>query len=231
MAFTKKNYVDLTGLSTFKSSLLGTVINDSNKTTTSKTATIKAIADYVDSEVGDLSSAVTAELAKKVSSVTYDSTNKKLVYNKGGSTNTDIVTVATLKSAIGNFVKSGSGASAGLVPAPSTTAGTSKYLREDGTWVVPTDTKVTQNAVTDSDYTNFRPLIFGSSNSGTAGFTPSTVTDGVYACKGLYVRPSAGLIHATTFEGTLSDVNKVKVAGKVTLQYNSSTESLDFVFA
>lgn len=231
MEFTKKNYVDLTGLSTFKSSLLDTVINDTNKATTSKTATIKAIADYVDSEVEDLSSAVTAELAKKVSSVTYDSTNKKLVYNKGGSTNTDIVTVATLKSAIGNFVKSGSGASAGLVPAPSTTAGTSKYLREDGTWVVPTDTKVTQNAVTDSDYTNFRPLIFGSSNSGTAGFTPSTVTDGVYACKGLYVRPSAGLIHATTFEGTLSDVNKVKVAGKVTLQYNSSTESLDFVFA
>ena len=31
MALTKKNYVDLTGLSTFKSSLLGTVINDSNK--------------------------------------------------------------------------------------------------------------------------------------------------------------------------------------------------------
>ncbi len=77
MALTKKNYVDLTGLSTFKSSLLGTVINDANKTTTSKTATIKAITDYVDSEVGDLSSAVTEGLANKVSSVTYDSTNKK----------------------------------------------------------------------------------------------------------------------------------------------------------
>ncbi len=37
----------------------------------------------------------------------------------------------------GNFVKSGSGAKAGLVPAPSTTAGTSKYLREDGTWQIP----------------------------------------------------------------------------------------------
>ncbi len=36
-----------------------------------------------------------------------------------------------------NFVKSGSGAKAGLVPAPSTTAGTTKYLREDGTWTVP----------------------------------------------------------------------------------------------
>ena len=135
MALTKKNYVDLTGLSTFKSSLLGTVINDTNKTTTSKTATIKAIADYVDSEVEDLSSAVTAELAKKVSSVTYDSTNKKLVYNKGGSTNTDIVTVATLKSAIGAMTGATASASGamGLVPAPS--SGKQNYfLRGDGTW-------------------------------------------------------------------------------------------------
>ena len=135
MALTKKNYVDLTGLSTFKSSLLGTVINDSNKATTSKTATIKAIADYVDSEVEDLSSAVTAELAKKVSSVTYDTTNKKLVYNKGGSTNTDIVTVATLKSAIGTMTGATASANGaiGLVPAPS--SGKQNYfLRGDGTW-------------------------------------------------------------------------------------------------
>lgn len=40
-----------------------------------------------------------------------------------------------------NFVKSGAGAKAGLVPAPSTTVGTSKYLREDGTWQTPPDTK------------------------------------------------------------------------------------------
>ena len=135
MALTKKNYVDLTGLSTFKSSLLGTVINDSNKATTSKTATIKAIADYVDSEVEDLSSAVTAELAKKVSSVTYDTTNKKLVYNKGGSTNTDIVTVTTLKSAIGAMTGATASANGamGLVPAPS--SGKQNYfLRGDGTW-------------------------------------------------------------------------------------------------
>lgn len=36
-----------------------------------------------------------------------------------------------------NFVKSGSNAAAGLVPAPSTTAGTTKYLCENGTWAVP----------------------------------------------------------------------------------------------
>ena len=39
-----------------------------------------------------------------------------------------------------NFVKSGPNAKSGLVPAPSTTAGITKYLREDGTWQVPPDT-------------------------------------------------------------------------------------------
>lgn len=48
------------------------------------------------------------------------------------------------------FVKSGSGAKAGLVPAPSTTAGTTKYLREDGTWQVPPDTNTTYSAATTS---------------------------------------------------------------------------------
>ena len=47
-----------------------------------------------------------------------------------------------------NFVKSGSGAAAGLVPAPSTTAGTTKYLREDGTWQVPPDTNTTYSNMT-----------------------------------------------------------------------------------
>lgn len=46
-------------------------------------------------------------------------------------------TPPTANTTYSNFVKSGTGAKAGLVPAPSTTAGTTKYLREDGTWTVP----------------------------------------------------------------------------------------------
>ena len=42
-----------------------------------------------------------------------------------------------------NFVKSGSGAKSGLVPAPSITAGTTKYLREDGTWATPASRGIT----------------------------------------------------------------------------------------
>ena len=63
-----------------------------------------------------------------------------------------------------------------------------------------TDTKVTQSAVKDSDYTNYRSLIWGASNSATVGFTPSTVTDGVFSCTNLYVQPSSGTIFATKFK-------------------------------
>ena len=197
MALTKKNYVDLTGLSTFKSSLLGTVINDSNKATTSKTATIKAIADYVDSEVEDLSSAVTAEFAKKLSSVTYDSTNKKLVYNKGGSTNTDIVTIATLKSDIGTMTGATASANGaiGLVPAPS--SGKQNYfLRGDGTWAFLEGTTYTiasgdnngQIKVTPSSGSAYNVTVKGLNTAAYRGVdtTPTSGSTNVITSGGVY---------------------------------------------
>ena len=45
------------------------------------------------------------------------------------------------------FVKSGTKAKAGLVPSPPITAGTTKYLREDGTWAVPSSS-IPDDAVT-----------------------------------------------------------------------------------
>ncbi len=50
-----------------------------------------------------------------------------------------------------NFVKSGSTAKAGLVPQPPTTAGATKYLREDGAWAVPV---TVQNNLTSTSTTN-----------------------------------------------------------------------------
>ena len=67
-----------------------------------------------------------------------------------------------------------------------------------------TDTKVAQTAIIASNYTNWRPLIWGSSNSGTEGFTPSTITDGVYTAQTLSCQPSSGTIRANTFKGSLS---------------------------
>ena len=60
----------------------------------------------------------------------YDGTNWHLIGGNYIDTNTTY----------SNFVKSGPNAKSGLVPAPSTTAGITKYLREDGSWQVPPDT-------------------------------------------------------------------------------------------
>ena len=72
---------------------------------------------------------------------------KTITYTKGDDT-TGTLTTQDTNTTYSNFVKSGSGAAAGLVPAPSTTAGTTKYLREDGTWQVPPDHTYTVNNAT-----------------------------------------------------------------------------------
>ena len=83
-----------------------------------------------------------------------------------------------------NFVKSGTGAKAGLVPAPSTTAGTTKYLREDGTWQVPPNTNTTYGAGTGIGLSNttfyntgVRGVATGSKNGTMAVNTNGTVVD------------------------------------------------------
>lgn len=56
-----------------------------------------------------------------------------VTYNATGH----VTAAGTHTHTVPTFTKSGTSAAAGLVPAPSTTAGTTKYLREDGTWTVP----------------------------------------------------------------------------------------------
>lgn len=67
-----------------------------------------------------------------------------------------------------------------------------------------TDTKVTQTAVKSSDYTNWRTIPWGSSNSGSEGFTPTTAIDVMYSDPNLTYQPSSGTLRAKTFKGTLN---------------------------
>lgn len=76
------------------------------------------------------------------------------------------------------FVKSGSGAKAGLVPAPSTTAGTTKYLREDGTWAVPPDTNTIYTLPTASSST-LGGVKTTSTVTSTSGLTACPIISGV----------------------------------------------------
>lgn len=82
--------------------------------------------------------------------------------------------------------------------------GTSYNLVGDINTDTNTDTKVTQTAVKDSDYTNWRPLVLGSSNSSTEGFSPETVTDSVLTGTSFSAQPSTGTLKAKTFKGSLS---------------------------
>ena len=144
MAVSKKSYIDLLGLSKFKELLLKTSIDpDKDSSISNKTPTVGAIINYVNSVESEIVSAVDSSLNSKVNSVSYDTTNKKFTYTTGSGTS-DIVTVATLKSAIGAMTGATASASGtmGLVPAPS--SGKQNYfLRGDGTWVVPTNTTYT----------------------------------------------------------------------------------------
>ena len=76
------------------------------------------------------------------------------------------------------FVRSGANAASGLVPAPSTTAGTTKYLREDGTWSVPVDTTYTADNGIALSGTRFYNTGVRSVSSGTTNGTLSVNTNG-----------------------------------------------------
>lgn len=91
-------------------------------------ASQKAVKTYVDGQIPTVNNATLT--------IKQNNTSKG-TFTANASSNVEINLTDTTYS---NFVKSGSGAAAGLVPAPSTTAGTSKYLCEDGTWATPAGT-------------------------------------------------------------------------------------------
>lgn len=97
---------------------------------------------------------------------------------------------------------------AGLVPAPAAGKQTS-FLRGDGTWVVPTDTKVTNTLNTTT-----KAYLTGTTSASTNTNTQIFDTD-------VYIGATAGSLYSKTHT----------IAEKVTLQYNSTDECLEFVFA
>ena len=88
---------------------------------------------------------------------------------------------------------------------------TTKYLRNDGTWqtVSTDDTKVTNTLSTTTKY-YLTGTTSNTTNTGTQTFD-----------SGIYSTTTAGQLNATTY----------KVNEQVTLQWNSTDSSLDFIFA
>ena len=142
----------ITGLTTRLNALA-----DSDDTTLDQMSEIVA---YIKSNKSLIDSITTSKVnvADIVDNLTSTATNKPLSAKQGKVLNDLIPTKVsqltndsgykTTDTTYSNFVKSGSGAKSGLVPAPSTTSGTTKYLREDGIWQVPPDTNTTYSTAT-----------------------------------------------------------------------------------
>lgn len=119
-----------------------------------------------------------------ITSASWGTSNGKLTLTKGSSFSTvSISRNLTSGTKIGTITING--------------AATDLYCQTN------TDTKVTQTAV-GSTYTNYRPLVIGASNSATAGFSPSTVTNTTFTTQAIYCQPSSGTIFATKFDGFLT---------------------------
>lgn len=143
---------------------------------------------YVDDGLAGKLSTTSANYIK-----TLNLNGKTLSGTKGDGTSFSWTTVDT-NTTYTNFVKSGSGAKAGLVPAPSTTAGSTKYLCENGTWAVPAmnaDEKV-KNTLN----TTAKAYITGTTSG-------STNTGGQVFDTGVFLTTTAGMLQATTFKGAL----------------------------
>lgn len=131
-----------------------------------------------------------------LSGPTYDANNTAQIVTLRPSSGTD--TTATIAAMTG--ATSSAAGKAGLVPKPAA-GDQSKFLRADGTWVVPTnsDTKVTQNISSDTTGKTY-PLIFSYYEVGSTTTTAQTVSrkDTIYAT------PKDGSITATNFIGNIN---------------------------
>lgn len=88
---------------------------------------------------------------------------------------------------------------------------------------------IDQNAVTSANYTNWRSLIWGSPNSPTEGFTPSSTSGQLYVANTLSCQPSSGTIKATTFKGSLSgNASTATTASKLSTNAGGATTPVYF---
>lgn len=171
-----------------------------------------------------------ANVADTVTNVTFDSTNGFRLYGFGTANPQSIVTVASLKSALGVVDTDMIGATAssagthGLVPAPA--AGEQGlFLRGDGDWAVPpqtTDTTYTlSGAVASHKFTSTL-----TPSSGTATTSELTLAEGTR----ITLTDDAAnnkITIATTAEVNQNAFSNVAVSGQTTVAADSKTDTLN----
>jgi hypothetical protein len=125
---------DISGLGTLATA--GSVNLTSQATGTLQAAQAAAHTGDVTSAAGSLALTIANNAVSNVKAAQMPANTLK-GNNTGATANAADLTAAQVNAMLPTFAGSGAGASKGLVPAPSTTAGTTNFLREDGTWSAP----------------------------------------------------------------------------------------------
>ena len=145
----------------------------------------------------------------KVSSlteITSTTGSEELLINDGGtSKKIQVSNLPDTDTTYSNFA----GTTAGLVPT-STTGDDTKFLRADGTWVVPTDTDTNTNQLTTFTV------------SATTDTTPTTISQG----DDLMFTAGTGITCETTADGTVTITNTVTDTDTTYSTATTSTEGL-----
>ena len=170
--------------------------------TSTKLPTSKAVAAFVDGQIGTVTKTVTGHTGN--SGIHMTSTEKTKL--SGIATGAEVNQNAFSKVTVGSTTVSAGNKTDTLTLA----AGNNVTITPDATnkkvtiAATNTDTKVTQEAIASASYTYWRPLVIGSSNSATEGFTPATVTDSTIVSDAITCQPSTGTLKAKVFKGSLS---------------------------
>lgn len=131
---------------------------------------------------------------------TFAGGTNKITVTPSGGTAQDV----TITPSISNNI-TGSGTSGYLTKfngtntitnGPQLGSSTTTYLRNDGTWATPTDTKVTQSVLS-STATRWRKLVLGYSDSTSAGASASDVTNITYVDNALEYNPDSETLNTT----------------------------------
>lgn len=116
-----------------------------------------------------------------------------------------------------NFSPSGTTAASGLVPKPSTTSGTTKYLREDATWAVPPNTTYSAGTGLSLSGTTFSLALTKALVTTALGYTPPTSDTNTH-------RPIQ--VNGTQILGDNTTALNLKAGSNVSLSNSSGTVTI-----
>jgi len=147
-------------------------------------------------------------------------TNKFTVTPSGGTAQDVAITISISNNITGSgtsgYLAKFNGANS-ITNGPQLGSSTTTFLRNDGSWATPVDTKVSQSASTTS---NWRKVLLHYKDDASSTTAVTSSTEQVYATVGVSVQPSTNMIRTAGYN----------ISDKATMTYDSTLDAVVFTF-